>query len=99
MRQTGSDSSYFCSYREDDISYYECLIIKNYDIISICEEQSSPLENTAEDDADKGDAEHDDDAEVETEKVLDPLTVVQLLLRDADAGPVPECDESLIHVV
>ena len=75
------------------------MIIKNYDIISICEEQSSPLENTAEDDADKRETEDDDDAEVETEDVLDPPTVVQLLLPDGDAGPVPECDESLIHVV
>merc|ERR1712218_273249 len=59
----------------------------------------TPLEDTAEDDADKGDAEDDYDAEVETEDVLGPLTVVQLLLRDTDTGPVPESDESLIHVL
>ena len=58
----------------------------------------SPLEDTAEDNADKGDAEDDDDAEVETEDVLDPLTVVQVLLSDTDTGPVPESDHRLIHV-
>ena len=60
---------------------------------------SSPLEHTAENNADKGDTEYDDDAEVETEDVLHPLTVVRLLLGDTDTGPVPEGDHGVIHVV
>ena len=97
-RPIWSDSSHSCNYHEDDINFYECL---NYQELYnyLWRPILSPLEDTAEDDADQGDAEHDDDAEVETEDVLDPLTVVQVLLRDSDAGPVPESNHSLIHVV